>query len=681
MSTASATRATAAGTSCVVPDCLKWTQQRQESALGEAEAALLADPARCGDRFRLVLMSVIIPVNLCSPGAEAALGNRFHPGRYRGIAAVRQPDGGELAGVYRPPEQWFPRRLWRATGSLPDAGATCSADGTVFPDPGINLDSTLLERERRGGNGHWGEAEDCQASLRGTLRIADLAHRGHIDLRSVEVLRFTGQHRTDSMDFLVAQLALEAPHAQDLVAFRQSLRTGAPTAALRPPTGAVKPYARMAFDAGPGVAPRTLSASELLEYHVKVILLEHRHYDAATRKPDHAAIAAELLDAADPRGLNLPQELDLAPEGEAGRTSVTFAIRAGHTRVRSEARQENDASDRRRLYTTVAALPVPGRELPACPIAEATALSYADPAWTRARQWGLLLSTGADTSSALPPDTAEGAGRDSLELREGWADYVTGWGMTTIRTEPDSSRYGEPLRLAQTRDVDLAVLAMRQLYGLEYLAEAADALDATPAGGAAAADPRRGAGGNPPDRAAGKEIARAYAGLTRLNGMMLDYRKNLWFGHVPRRPMASAMLQAMQDRLDVPAQLAELTEDLTLRHEILSGLAGQQKAEAAQRKRDREERKRTRMERGLAVASLLVAVPSFTGAALEPSAMNFAWTAGITLALALVVVILGRHGKLTCFFNRLLGISEADPAPGAAAAAGAGPGDRNRPAG
>ncbi|MDO5731792.1 hypothetical protein [Corynebacterium sphenisci] len=680
-----------------IPGPLAWTQHPQLSELGDSGTALLQDPDQGAHRFRLVLMSVIVPVNLVSAGPEGArLSGCFHPGRYRGIAEVQQiriaedgaalPIPGLVAG-YRSPQRWFPHRLWRATGSLPDTAPTVDPGGRVYPDPGVNLrvpepdpaeageDPVAAEASR----GRWAQIKDCRCQLRGRNRIADLRHGGRIHLRAVEVLRFTGRHRDDSMDFLVAQLALETPHAADLVDFRRSLRTGEPTDALRQPSECKHPHSRQLFSIDrddPEGPRRRISASALVEFHLKAALLEGTHL-GPDKRPDHRGIAELLLDRAEGQDLNLPEYLLLAGTEDAPHTSVTFAIEAGHTQVRDAVREDNDAWDRRRLFTVAAVLPVPGRGLPACPMGEATGATYADPAWTTARQWGLLLATGADRASTLPPDTAAGADAGALDLREGWADYVTGWGAVTLRTEDDPLRDGTPLRLAQTRDVDLAILAMRQLSAVELLAERGDRLASTTEG----------------------DIGAAYRDLTELQRTVLDFRKNLWFGHVPRRPTATAMLRTMQDRLGIPAQLAELTEDLTLRQEILAGLAAQRKAEehqeqerrrerersdredrrAAEAARDRADRERqdahrNRVQLGLAVLSLLVTVPSFTGALLEPSPANLGAAIAITAVLALLLVTLNRRGKLTCFFNRLLGIPE--PAAGSA-----GPGERNRPAG
>lgn len=594
--------------------------------------------------FRAVLMSVILPVRSCCPDNEPAQTNAFDTGRYRGIRTVWMPAGSGAtlesipALVAHPDEakDWLSRRIWKATGSIDRAAKPAGFPDDRPFDPPVNL-----HRLRASGSGtsspevrKWNKSMDNLCYFKRNQKIGELGD-GIIYLRAVDVLRFTGTESNFSDDFIVMHLSLENPETASLIDFRQSLRTGSPCNSLKPPGRRdgrgftpfnIEPNAE--HDAG----VRTLSVGELLEFHAKAALTDCFEKDETQEETEwHSPLLAD----ADEQRLNMPRTVT------SGNTSFTFSVDGGYTDthdpdaavVSSASKRDitNPTFDRRRIYTLTAAIPYADTGTPAGPLHHTAKSEFDDDAWTPERQWGHLLSTGATARSPHPCNTADGALTHAFDVATGWSEYATEWGYATIRTATDPSTNPDPFRLVQTRYVDLAVLALRQSYALEYLAEEADELPSS----------------------SGGDVAETHERLKEFQLVFLDFRLELWFSHIPRRPEATKILNAMQDRLGVTSQFEELQEDMNLRHDILANAAREQEQRDRDARHDEEVRQSKKVNEQrellsvtLAVIALLVAVPAFTAVTVGPSIWALLATVLITVAIGIPIAFGIRNGSI-----------------------------------
>lgn len=642
--------------------------------------------------FRSVLMTVILPTKARGTDKDnpaPTIGGYFERGRYRGISRIRFPlvdDAGigirgdgrvRMHAPHESPRRYFPRRLWLATGGLEEAPKPDSfpADVTDY-DPAV-----AFTADDASGDGpaegpltptvdetlQWNSAMDAHCAYFRDNRIAYLSEapefgpaksgdaNGFVTLRAVETLRFTGCDRHHSDDFIVLHLALENPTADQVVNFVRSLRTGEKNGDLRP-TPRYNSRANIAFcpegATSTGSPWLELSVPELLEFHAKLAVLgkagssEKEEPDDGKEEdgeegPDGNQVFYRLEDGRLVTDREVP-----SPSGDI---IFDFRIDRGHLEQRKDARKENDAFDRRRIFTLSCAIPYPDTGLPPHPMDGITGHEYTDPSWTRARQWGQVLAGNASRKSRFPEDSAAGAAENTIPASTGWLDCMTEFGFATIRTTGDLDIYPDPFRLCQTRYVEMAILALRQLYALEYLTEEENKIPGI----------------------SGVNISTANNKLKALQEQHLNFRRELWFCHVPRRPSATHFLTGMQNQLGIDRQLADLAEDLALRFEILNSWAREVEEKERERKStERNERraaeqrafedeqlareqrqqadaqKRELLNLGLAIVSVVIAIPSFSAVAADPSWTNFGVTLVVTLGIGAVLIWLSRIGWL-----------------------------------
>lgn len=615
-------------------------------------------------------MSVVLPVSArCatehlpdpadSPASAATnrrptVGGYFDRGRYRGLSSIDfhkdlpnaggESDSGpkSLAANHEPPKRWLSRRLWVATGSMIEAPIADQSTNSGAPsDPAVALTDSghTAVTQPDGFNARWNTEMDAHCAYFGENRIAYLKN-GFVTLRAVETLRFTGCDRHHSVDFIVLHLTIENPTATEIANFTRSLRTGEPIADLqRTPVHTSRanwafcPEGAKSKD-GPW---RTLSVPELLEFHAKLSVLgmSRREGDSNTT-PDRGRILE-------------PSERFFRVEGDRlvmnskvkhrnGDIEFDFTLDGGYTTIPEDARTGNDTFDRRRIFTLSCAIPYPDAGPPPCPFSKMAGHEFTDSAWTTARQWAHLLAAGPSLGSRLPADSAAGASKGAIPSSQGWLDCATEFGFATVRTSPNLSLHPDPYRLCQTRYVELALLAIRQLYAVELMSEKE---------------------GNLPG-ATTENLALANEKLAELQQEHLDFRRELWFSHIPRRAAATQLLTGIQKQLGVDKQLEDLENDLNLRFEILTSFTRAEEDRAREQRRESEHQaeseaaeKRERLEFGLALVSILIAIPSFSAIAMNPSWTSFWWTIVLTLALAVILVVSSRKGWLTDLSEKL----------------------------
>ncbi|MBP2331865.1 hypothetical protein [Corynebacterium freneyi] len=529
---------------------------------------------------------------------------------------------------------------------------------------------------------------------------------GFVSLRAVETLRFTGDDRHHSDDFVVMHIAIENPSPTDVIQFAQSLRTGEVMDSLQPSPDIVRKSGKInhtkaftVFDLGEKETHkgnfRKISALQLLEYHAKLAVIGENPPSQIGKDPEtdneeiannSPTVGASATPANKPwyRALNDGTfEIDETVTSPNGNVKFHFSLDAGYTTVAEENRSANDAWDRRRIFTLSCAIPYPDVGLPSCPMSELAGFEYCSEEWTPERQWSYVLASGCRPTSALPPDDADGAKAHAVAAPAGWTDSATEFGFATVRTAGCFSLHPDPFRLCQTRYVELAILAIRQLYALEFLSEeeaqipgfasAADGTHINPYG-----DSWSIPASNHSLNKTEESIAAINHELARVQQEHLDFRRELWFSHIPRRPAATRFLNAVQEQLGVPQQLEELSEGLSLRYEILTSLAREheerervarqeqkeedrlleasreskkreQIAEQRRRREEAEERSRRQLDLSLALVSILIAIPSFSAITAGPSLATLSGTVGITLVIAVLIVWASRKGWLTKF--------------------------------
>lgn len=234
-------------------------------------------------RFRCVLMSVILPVTARTvEGCDEPprVGGFFLPGRFRGLSRIDMNSGGDsLDAAHEAAEHWLSGRLWVATGGRDSShrlrprediksGANLDDPPIAFPLP--PTDSTAPIHDE---NARWNGEMDSHCAPLPNYRIAYFRNRlgntGFVELRAVEILRFSGSAAESRNDFIVLHLVLHNPTPQQLQNFTSSLRTGEVNPDLHPTPRQSR--ANWAFSLGERV--RSLSVPQLLEFHAKMSIL------------------------------------------------------------------------------------------------------------------------------------------------------------------------------------------------------------------------------------------------------------------------------------------------------------------------------------------------------------------------------------------------------------------------
>lgn len=692
-------------------------------------------------RFRIVLLSVVIPVR--APYAEGCgddpeIGGYFKRGRYRGISSVAFPvldengdahanDRDYLTAPHESPKEWMSHRLWVATGGMNDTPGIVIGDNE-YPDPAV----AFVEHGHSSGETElWNKAMDSHCALFKDNRIAhfpptedpgfeyssskDSYPTGFVSLRAVETLRFTGGHTEHSSDFVIMHLALENPTAEQVVEFTQSLRTGEPMDDLGPDPeikreGRIKKTrAFHVFDKGDEAREhgefRKVSALELLEIHAKLAVLRLKPNEEVGADDDDGEANGGTANGRPKyrppqffRDVDGHLDIDERVRHEDNDIEFEFRLDAGYSVThRKDPDTKAMVEERRRIFTLSCAIPWPDAGLPESPLSTIAGHEFTAPEWTPARQWGYLLSCGPTSASFFPADNAQGALSGAMEAPAGWVDYATNVGFASIRTSPSFTLHPNPMRLCQTRYVELAILAIRQLSALEHLSEEEGRIANVGADG----------------------TSTVHRELADVQQHYLDFRRELWFRQIPRRPAATEFLTSVQDRLGVVAQLEELSDDLSLRFSILTSLAREQeeqerrrqeearrdqeearrqqekaeerrleaerkatarrekfeeeqrqraaeeaaardaaeKEEAAARKKEAddataareaaERRKKELLEFAFAIVSILIAIPSFSAVIADPSSTLFGWTMLVTIVLGVLVWVAAKYGKLS----------------------------------
>lgn len=636
------------------PDC--------SAPWGKTLKGFPASPDDRGERFRTVLASVILPISAVKvdpksgdqwgTDAEPIVGGYFKRGRYRGLSSIDFPmigdNGSGIPGTDRdrfraphePPEQWLSRRLWVATGGMKEAPVPEDFQASRWEvdfDPAVARSDSgrIASSQPTEYRARWNHEMDSHCAYFGANKIAYLRD-GNICLRAVEILRFTGCDRHHSDDFMVMHLTIENPTADEITNFTRSLRTGEQIEDLRPTP---RWYSRANWAFAPEGAEegfsnwRTLSVPELLEFHAKLAVKGMIRPEEGENKESRPKPAEIFFRVEDGR-----LTMDRQVKHEKGNIEVDFTLDGGYTTVRECARTGNATFDRRRIFTLSCAIPYPDCGLPAAPLSEMADLDYKNEDWTCERQWAHILAAGPSQDSLFPADTSEGAAEGVIPSPAGWLDCVTEFGYATVRTSGSLTLHPDPFRLCQTRYVELALLAIRQLYAVELMSEKEGNLPGTTS----------------------ENIVRTNEKLAELQQEHLDFRRELWFSHIPRRMAATRLLTGIQQQLGVDKQLGDLADDLNLRFEILTSFARAEEERAREAQRDSERlaeteaaEKRERLEFGLALVSILIAIPSFSAITTGPSWTTLGLTLAATLVFAIILIIASRTGALTWLSDRL----------------------------